>query len=71
MHLARTLSKTAAALVGLAVATTSHAAWDLLPQIELSATHDDNLRLLPDDLPLDIGGSAMAPRRTLSSNLHR
>ena len=59
MHLARTLSKTAAALVGLALATTSHAAWDLLPQIELAATHDDNLRLLPDDGPLDISGGAM------------
>ena len=50
MHLARTLSKTAAALFGLALATASHAAWDTIPTVELSASHDDNLRLLPDDL---------------------
>ena len=49
MHLARTLSKTAAALSGLVLATTSHAAWDTIPKVELSASHDDNLRLLPDD----------------------
>ena len=59
MHLARTFSKTAAALFGLALATTSHAAWDTIPQVELSASHDDNLRLLPDDVPLDGGDDSM------------
>jgi hypothetical protein len=60
MHLARTLSKTAAAFFGFALATASHAAWDIIPQVELSASHDDNLRLLPDDLPLDGGDGAMS-----------
>ena len=59
MHLARMLSKTAAAFFGFALATASHAAWDTIPQIELSANHDDNLRLLPDDLPLDGGDDSM------------
>ena len=59
MHIARALSKTAAALFGLALATASHAAWDIVPQVELSASHDDNLRLLPDNLPLDGGDDSM------------
>ena len=60
MHLAHTLSKTAAAFFGLVLATASHAAWDTIPQIELSASHDDNLRLLPDDLalPPNVDGGA-------------
>ena len=71
MHLARTLSKTAAALFGLALATASHAAWDTIPQVELSASHDDNLRLLPDDLPLDSRRRLHDTRRALSSGLRR
>ena len=59
MTLARTLSKVAAALFGLTLSTASHAAWDMLPVVELSATHEDNLRLLPDNLPLDGGDGAM------------
>ena len=59
MHLAHTLSKTAAAFFGVVLATASHAAWDTIPPVELSASHDDNLRLLPDDLPLDGGDDSM------------
>ena len=57
--LSHTPSQIAAALFGLTLSTASHAAWDMLPVVELSATHEDNLRLLPDNLPLDGGADSM------------
>jgi hypothetical protein len=56
----RLLAKTVAALLGIALGTTSHAAWETVPAIELSALSDDNLRLLPNDAGVDTSAEAMS-----------
>ena len=49
-----------AGLVAVAASTGSQAAWETTPDVELSALTDDNLRLLPDDLPVVNSAEALS-----------
>ena len=53
------LSAAGAALCGV---TKSHAAWEIVPELSITAETDDNLRLLPDEAP-DLGNSGATTAR--------
>lgn len=60
MGFVRALPQIIAGLLGVGLSTTSHAAWETTPNVELSAFSDDNLRLLPDYLPIVNSAEAMS-----------
>jgi hypothetical protein len=62
-------SNAAAALLGLALSATCHAAWEATPEVAIGASHDDNLRLVPDDLPSGVAVPAEANATVLEARL--
>ncbi len=65
----RAPSNAATALLGLVLSATSHAAWEATPEVALGASHDDNLRLVPDDLPSGVAAPAEADATVLDARL--
>jgi hypothetical protein len=57
-HARGLLLLTLLAALTLCGVTESYAAWDLVPELSITAGSDDNLRLLPDEAP-DLGNSGM------------
>lgn len=56
----RTTLSAATALLGLVLSATCHAAWEATPEVAVGASHDDNLRLVPEDLGVAVPEAADA-----------
>jgi hypothetical protein len=72
-HAKATLLLTLPAVLTLCSVTESYAAWEVIPELSITAGSDDNLRLLPDEAP-DLGTSGMTlldAQVTLSSTGNR